>query len=237
MAGEEAAAALFLALAVGGGAIAASHVVQDRQIKKAMNQSQYQSVMRHKLVDHQGTNHQHTENLATERNIAKLRQEMSAASQVVPAYKVRRGLRTVLPARIENNHESNYFYDRLKKGANRTNWPNYDHPKYLMYAAESEEGRTLVTMEDLARALEALNGKVEEYRNAIYHDIKEIHSSPGGRNHPSGDEMLDHYHYYVEGMDQEVFGPLSVDEANSQGQFRSPWVYAKYIDPSFGQGA
>lgn len=205
MAGEEAAAALFLALAVGGGAIAASHMVQERQIKEAT-----QSVASHKHLDL----HKHTENLATKSDFTNLSQEMWAGRQdhsstrydyetglyvghpwglqsysehqagrqrVVPAYKMRRGRRTVLPARIANNHESNYFYDRLNMppGSNRTNWPNYDHPKYLMYAAESEEGRTWVTMEDLAQALEALNGKVEEYRNAIVRDMKEY-----GHLHP-----------------------------------------------------
>lgn len=211
MAGEETAAALFLALAVGGGAIAASHLVQEKQIKKASKQVSNHSHNFENIVHKNGYSEQdvfalqesHNHSIHPQiSNFANLRQEMSdhettrydsetgvyvghplglesdweydmRRQRVVPAYKMRRGLRTVLPARIENNHESNYFYDRLKKGANRTNWPNYDQPKYLMYAAESEEGRKWVTMEDLARALEALNGKVELYRNAIYADMKE----------------------------------------------------------------
>ena len=102
---------------------------------------------------------------------------------IVPAYRAT-GMRTFLPAMIPDNSQSDYFYNRINKPGS----PDYDFPKYHVFSNNPDEVDLVensahrgswITMVDLARALEALNGKVEEYRNAMYNDMREY-----GHLHP-----------------------------------------------------
>jgi len=106
---------------------------------------------------------------------------------IVPAYRV--GTRTVLPAMGPGNSESDYFYDRIVGG--RVISPDYDFPRYYLFSnnpgevdlvEDSTHRGSWITMVDLVRALEALNGKVEEYRNAIYNDMREYGHSHNYNN-------------------------------------------------------
>ena len=120
----------------------------------------------------------------------KTLRSQSKSKGFVPAY--RANLRTSLPAMGPGNTESDYFYDRIVEG--RVISPDYDSPIYRAFQPIVETtyetgtrsyvdpfpnmnpttyGGEWITMVDLVRALEALNGKVEEYRNAMYADMRE----------------------------------------------------------------
>jgi hypothetical protein len=102
----------------------------------------------------------------------------SKSEGMVPAYRISANSSTSLPAMIDDGTQSDYFHDLRSINDGRVISPNYSMPKYHhftnnRFVANSHYRGEWITMVDLTRALEALNGKVEEYRNKMYADMRE----------------------------------------------------------------